>query len=67
MTPERWAAVERLYHAAREWPAAERAAFLDGACAGDAALRAEVESLLAQPSGTGIRRTRTCGIRLQPD
>jgi serine/threonine protein kinase/Tol biopolymer transport system component len=48
MDATRWAAIERLYHAAREREdAAERAAFLDSACAGDAALRAEVESLLA--------------------
>jgi eukaryotic-like serine/threonine-protein kinase len=48
MDAERWAAVERLYHAARERrDAGGRAAFLDQACAHDAALRAEVESLLA--------------------
>ena len=48
MTPERWAQVERLYHAARARPDNERAAFLADACAGDEALRREVESLLAQ-------------------
>ena len=47
MTPERWQQVERLYHVAQEQPPAERAAFLDAACAGDADLRAEVDSLLA--------------------
>ena len=36
-----------LFHRAREQAAGERARFLDDACGGDAALRAEVESLLA--------------------
>jgi len=48
---ERWKAVERLYHEAAERPRDERAAFLRSACAGDDALRGEVESLLAQEGG----------------
>jgi serine/threonine protein kinase len=52
---DRWSRVEALYHAARGRDADERAAFLDGACGADAELRAEVESLLAQPaSGDGF-------------
>src|SRR5882762_1688066 len=47
MTPEQWLKVERLYYAALERDAAERAAFLTDACAGDEALRREVESLFA--------------------
>jgi serine/threonine protein kinase len=47
MTPERWTAVERLYHAALERSPIERAAFLDSACGGDDGLRREVESLIA--------------------
>jgi len=39
--------VERLFHDATGIPEAERSAFLRGACAGDEALRLEVESLLA--------------------
>jgi serine/threonine protein kinase len=39
--------LESLYFAALEKPAAERAAFLDAACAGDADLRARVDRLLA--------------------
>jgi serine/threonine protein kinase/Tol biopolymer transport system component len=46
--PDRWAAVERLYHDAVALPADAQAAFLDEACAGDAELRRQVESLLAQ-------------------
>jgi serine/threonine protein kinase len=44
----RWSRVEALYHAAEERDPGERAAFLDAACGGDAELRREVESLLAQ-------------------
>jgi eukaryotic-like serine/threonine-protein kinase len=55
MTPDRWQQVEELYHAARTRPEDEREAFLDAACAGDEALRREVESLLAQQvSGEGF-------------
>ena len=49
MTPERWRTIEGLFHQARERTPAERDAFLARACAHDAALRHEVESLLAQP------------------
>jgi len=44
---ERWATVKRLHQAALERAASERGAFLDEACAGDEALRDEVQSLLA--------------------
>jgi aminoglycoside phosphotransferase len=45
---DRWARVERIYHEAVDLPVGERARFLDSACAGDAALRRELESLLAR-------------------
>jgi serine/threonine-protein kinase len=48
--PDRWQDISRLYHAALDWDADQRAAFLHEACAGDEALRREVESLLAQGS-----------------
>ena len=48
MDPARWQEIERLYHAAHERPVPDRAAFLAQACAGDPALRHEVELLLAQ-------------------
>ncbi len=48
MEPERWRRIEELYHAAMEREEGERARFLAEACAGDEALRHEVESLLAQ-------------------
>jgi hypothetical protein len=50
MTPERWRRIEELYHAVLAQDAAERAAFLAEACAGDEGLRQEVESLLANPA-----------------
>ena len=42
---------EELFHAALELPPEERAAYLAKACAGDTALRAEVESLLEADPG----------------
>ena len=39
--------VEEIFHAALELEPSEVAAFLDGKCAGDEALRREVEALLA--------------------
>jgi tetratricopeptide (TPR) repeat protein len=46
MTPEVWQRVKRIVGAAHERPAAERRAFVAAACAGDAGLEREVESLL---------------------
>ncbi|HSB10445.1 MAG TPA: protein kinase [Blastocatellia bacterium] len=46
MKPERWKQVDELLEAALDCPAAERASFLDQACAGDEELRRELESLL---------------------
>lgn len=47
MTPERWQRVKALLDSALQHPAEQRAAFLSAACAGDATLRKEVESLVA--------------------
>jgi serine/threonine-protein kinase len=43
----RWQEMDRIFAEALELPPVEQSAFLDGACAGDPALRAEVERLLA--------------------
>ena len=43
----RYAAASEIFLAACELPLAERAAYLDAACRGDPALRAEVEELLS--------------------
>lgn len=45
--PERWHRVDRIFAEALERSVAERPAFLDAACAGDDALRKEVEQLLS--------------------
>ena len=48
MTPDRWQKIEELYHTAREREGSQRVAFLEEACAGDEALRREIESLLPE-------------------
>jgi len=50
---ERWRRVKEIFSDALDRPADERNAFLEQACAGDAALRAEVDDLLAADSGVG--------------
>jgi eukaryotic-like serine/threonine-protein kinase len=57
MTPERWARIEQLYHEALGCDPHQRAAFLAAACAGDDALRREVESLLAHDGGAAFLST----------
>ena len=47
MRAERWKQIDEVFDAALERDEAERASFLEEACAGDADLRREVESLLA--------------------
>jgi WD40 repeat protein/serine/threonine protein kinase len=51
MPEERRWRIRALFDRAAELPAAERGAFLDNACQGDAALRAELEELLAHDAG----------------
>jgi serine/threonine-protein kinase len=46
-TPQRWKEIDGIFAAALERDSAERPKFLDEACAGDAELRKEVESLIA--------------------
>src|SRR5579864_5314349 len=46
MNPDRWRQIEQLYHSVLRQETAQRAAFLDEACAGDHELRREVGSLL---------------------
>jgi Tol biopolymer transport system component len=47
MTPERWRQVTDVFHAALARDTAARPPFLDQACRGDAALRNEVDAMLA--------------------
>jgi eukaryotic-like serine/threonine-protein kinase len=53
MDRDRFAEIERVCQAALDRPPEERSAFLDAACKDDTGLRAEVESLLDEASGTG--------------
>ncbi len=53
MTSERWREIERIFHEALERPASERASFLEKACAGDADLRRQVESLIQSSDDAG--------------
>lgn len=54
MDAERWRRINELFHAALEHAPHSRAAFLDTACTGDAALRDEVESLLRLHTETSV-------------
>ena len=53
MTPERWQQIKLLLEKALECDPLERAAFLDETCAGDPALRAEVEALIDAHARSG--------------
>jgi eukaryotic-like serine/threonine-protein kinase len=53
MTTERWQQINDLYHDALGLDANQQATFLSQACAGDAALRDEVESLIASHDQAG--------------
>ncbi|MBS1786491.1 MAG: serine/threonine protein kinase [Acidobacteria bacterium] len=72
MQNDRWRQIETLFHQALERPLQERGLFLGMACGADAALRGEVESLLAaQGKSDGLLETpaadlaaewaKTCG------
>ena len=64
MTPERWRQIDAVFQEALDLPAADRAAFLDRACAGDADLRREVELLLSadQRAGDFIEAPADAGV-----
>ncbi len=53
MQPERWAEIKRIFHAALDLSAEERAPFLARECSHDPSLRMEVESLLASYQEAG--------------
>src|SRR6266704_6838366 len=50
MRPERWQAIEELYHSASDLPDGERNSFLQQACGEDQSLLHEVESLIRHGS-----------------
>ncbi len=53
MIPERWQQIDSVLQAALERDPAERAAFLNQACAGDAELQQEVEALIKSDEQAG--------------
>jgi serine/threonine protein kinase/WD40 repeat protein len=58
MSPARWQRVKSLFHEAAEYAPDARANFLDEACANDAEVRIEVESLLARDAcGPGLLKS----------
>jgi serine/threonine protein kinase/Tol biopolymer transport system component len=63
MEADRWRRVEELYHAVLRREPSERAAFLSDSCAGDEALRQEVESLLGcEPSADDFLEGNAAGV-----
>ena len=70
MTPEWRRRLEQVYHAALMRPADEHARFLAEACAGDEALRREVQSMLesaSRPPGPEAPTARTIAAWLASD
>ena len=65
MDPDRFNFVKKLLIELEDVPIDERAAYLDRACGGDLALRAEVESLLHEGPAT-IMLTGGLGARISP-
>ncbi|MGH7528613.1 MAG: serine/threonine-protein kinase, partial [Gemmatimonadales bacterium] len=53
LTPLRWQRLALIFDDVLELAPEARAAYLDHACAGDAALRAEIDALLAADAGSG--------------
>jgi protein kinase-like protein len=65
MTPERHQEIKRLFLAAVERRPGDIQAFLDGACNGDADLRAEVESMLAHHRTETLLQANTSAETLE--
>src|SRR2546426_8626698 len=53
MTPERWRQITGIFYAALARDEADRAAFVTSSCGDDAALRREVESMIAAHQNAG--------------
>ncbi|MCC6391869.1 MAG: protein kinase [Bryobacterales bacterium] len=67
MVIERWLQIKRLFDAAHDQEAGERARFLDQACGPDLELRREVESLLAcEDSAAGFLESEEIGAAAVP-
>ncbi len=57
-----WERLEEVFEQACALPAEARAGFLDRACAGEVALRTEVEAMLAVADGTGLSRSSDSSV-----
>src|SRR6266540_6621501 len=69
MNPQHWLDVERLFHEALALPPQSRPEFLDDSCAGNDALRQDVQSLLDEYSDDDFLETPALdpdGTHLQP-
>jgi non-specific serine/threonine protein kinase/serine/threonine-protein kinase len=62
MTEPGWQRLWDIFHEASARPDAERAAYLDAACGGDTALRAEIAELLAAHGATHVAVDRPPGL-----
>src|SRR6266852_2324188 len=60
MEPERWQKVAGVFQAALDCEPADRAAFLETACAGDPPLLREVESLFASYNQGAVTKAPAC-------
>ena len=56
MTNQRWQQIKAIFHASLEREPGERGAFLAQVCAGDDALKGEVESLIKAHESEGSTR-----------
>ncbi|TMQ10992.1 MAG: hypothetical protein E6J90_35530 [Deltaproteobacteria bacterium] len=65
MSTERWHRVVELFEQALELPEAERAGFVDSACAGDAEMHRELQALLANAPATGAWLRDAIGAEVQ--
>lgn len=66
MNAQRWRQIEELYHAVLKYGPGERVAFLEEACVGNAELRSQVETLLAQKGSVEGRLTDRAVPEHQP-
>ena len=65
--PQQWKKIKEIVGAALERERAERAPFLEQACAQDESLRAEVESLLSEfEKSSGLSEHPVSGQSLDP-
>lgn len=61
-SPERWQRLSRLFDQALDLDPEARAALLDAGCAGDPAMRAELERMLAADAAAGVLDAGAAGL-----